>query len=148
MLTEMQLWKQQKEASFYIINELRKYIDESNKKIVVKISQTSGEEKEKLIETSKKYLQSYKKISGSGYLNVLTKYLKTLLTDDTFADKLDNNTGKLAFKNGVMNLETKQFREGILPSDFITETIPYDYTPTDYDYLKGVLKKILNNIAE
>ncbi len=37
MLTDKQLWKQQKEPSFYIINELRKYIDESNKKIVFKI---------------------------------------------------------------------------------------------------------------
>jgi phage/plasmid-associated DNA primase len=145
MLTEMQLWKQQKEPSFYIINELRKYIDESNKKIVYRISQSSGEEKEKLIETSKKYLQSYKKISSSGYLNVLTKYLKTLLTDDTFADKLDNNKGKLAFKNGVMDLQTKKFKDCIEWCDFITETIPYDYTPSGYDNVKSVLKKILNN---
>ena len=148
MLTETQLWKQQKEPSFYIINELRKYIDNSNKLIVFRISQTSGEEKEKLIETSKKYLQSYKKISSSGYLNVLTKYLKTLLTDDTFADKLDCNSGKLAFKNGIMDLETKVFKEGIECCDFITDTIPYDYTPSGFDYIKEVLKKILNNNDE
>jgi phage/plasmid-associated DNA primase len=145
MLTETQLWKQQKEPSFYIINELRKYIDSSNKLIVFRISQTSGEEKEKLIETSKKYLQSYKKISSSGYLNVLTKYLKTLLANDTFVDKLDCNSGKLAFKNGIMDLETKVFKDKIEWCDFITDTIPYDYKPSNFDYIKGVLKKILNN---
>ena len=148
MLTESQLWKQQKEASFYIINEVRKYIDESNKKIVARISLAFGEEKDKLIEVSKKYLQSYKKISSSGYLNVITKYLKTLLTDDSFADQLDNNPSKLAFKNGIMDLKTKVFREGIQADDYITDTIPYHYSPSGYDYVKGVLKKILNNNDE
>ena len=73
MLTTNNLWKQQKEPSFYIINELRKYIDESNKKIVYKISQTEGDEKERLIKISQTYLKSYKNISASGFLNVLTK---------------------------------------------------------------------------
>ena len=148
MLTDNQLWKQQKEPSFYIINELRKYIDESNKKLVYKISQTEGEQKEKLIEKSKIYLKSYKSVSGSSYLNVLTKYLKTLLADDKFVDKLDANKGQLAFKNGIMDLETKLFRKGILSSDFITQTIPYDFTKGDEtkkEFVKSVLLKILNN---
>ena len=151
MLTDNQLWKQQKEPSFYIINELRKYIDESNKKLVYKISQASGEEKDKLIEKSKLYLKSYKTISGSSFLNVLTKYLKTLLADDKFIDKLDANKGQLAFQNGIMDLETKIFREGILPSDFITQTIPYDYCKGDEskkEFVKSVLLKILNNNVE
>jgi phage/plasmid-associated DNA primase len=148
MLTETQLWKQQKEPSYYIINELRKYIDESNKKTVYKISKTDGDEKEKLIETSKKYLKSYKSISSPSFLNVLTKYLKTLLADDAFAEKLDNNKGMLSFKNGIMDLRTKEFRHGILSEDYITQTIPYDYQPSTFEYLKGVLKKILNNNDE
>jgi hypothetical protein len=36
-----------KEPSFYIISELRKYLDESNKKVVYKISKAYGEEKKK-----------------------------------------------------------------------------------------------------
>lgn len=148
MLNDKQLWKQQKEPSFYIINELRKYIDISNEKNTQKISQTEGEQKEKLIEISKFFLKSYKEISKPAFLNVLTKYLKTLLTDDYFADKLDNNKGQLAFQNGIMNLETKEFREGILWSDYITDTIQYDYKPSNYTYLKSVLKKILNNNEE
>lgn len=151
MLTDNQLWKQQKEPSFYIINELRKYIDESNKKLVHKISQASGEEKDKLIEKSKVYLKAYKTISGSSFLNVLTKYLKTLLADDKFADKLDSNKGQLAFQNGIMDLETKVFRQGILSSDFVTQTIPYDYlrgNESKKEFVKSVLLKILNNNVE
>lgn len=151
MLTNLQLWKQQKEPSFYITNEVRKYIDESNKQLVEKIAQTEGEQKEKLIEKSKVYLSSYKKISTSSFLNVLTKYLKTLLADDKFADKLDANKGILAFKNGIVDLETRQFRAGIQSDDYITQTIPYDYNPADQDkkeFIKRALLKILNNNQE
>lgn len=151
MLTFNNLWQQQKEPSLYIISELRKYIDESNKKIVHQISQTDGEQKDKLVEKSKIYLKSYKLISSSSYLNVLTKYLKTLLTDNSFENKLNNNAGFIAFKNGIVNLETKQFRAGIQADDFITQTLNFDYCVADADkkqFVKDVLLKILNNNTE
>ena len=148
MLTTSQLWKQQKTPDFYITTELRKYIDESNKKIVAKIAMTDGEEKDKLIGRSKNYLKAYKEISSSSYLTVLIKYLKPQLTNDLFANQLDNNKGKLAFKNGIMDLETKIFRNGILWNDFITDTIQYDYIPSTTEYIKSVLLKILNNNTE
>lgn len=151
MLTDKNLWMQQKESSFYIINELRKYIDESNKTLVYKISQTNGDEKDKLVEKSKLYLKSYKTISSSGFLNVLTKYLKTLLVDNSFETKLDNNSGFIAFKNGIINLETKEFRIGIQADDFISQTLEYDYVvaePNKKQFVKNVLLKILNNNEE
>jgi phage/plasmid-associated DNA primase len=151
MLNDKQLWKKQKEPSYYIITELKKYIDISNEKLVKKISKTKGVEKEKLVEISKIYLKSYKSISSPSYLNVLTKYLKTKLNDDTFAEKLDTNHGKLAFKNGIVDLQTKEFRKGILSSDFITDTIPYDYQKgieSKKEFLYNVLLKILNNNKE
>jgi phage/plasmid-associated DNA primase len=152
MLSDKQLWLKQKEPSFYIINELRKYIDESNKKVVWKISQSEGDTKAKYIEQSSAYLRSYKSISTSGFLNVLTKFLKTLLADNTFAEKLDNNAGFLCFKNGIMNLETKEFRIGIQADDFISQTIPYDYSPLidikKQSEIKEILLQILNNNKE
>jgi len=151
MLTDKQLWEQQKEPSFYITNELRKYIDESNKKVVFQISKAEGETKEKLIEKSKIYLKSYKTTSSSGFLQVITKYLKTLLTDNKFEEKLDNNSNKLAFQNGIMNLETKEFRHGIYAEDYITNTIPYNYSEANLEkkqFIKEVLLKILNNNKE
>ncbi len=151
MLTNKNLWIQEKEPSFYIINEVRKYIDESNKKIVFQISQTDGDSKDKLVEKSKLYLKSYKLISSSGFLNVLTKYLKTLLADNSFDSKIDNNAGFIAFKNGIINLETKTFRAGIQADDFISQTLDYDYVianPKKKQFVKDVLLKILNNNEE
>lgn len=152
MLTESQLWRQQKEPSYYIINELRTYIDKSNKKTVYKIAKTHEEDaKKKLIDLSEKYLKAYKSTISSSFLNTLTKCLKTLLVDNTFVDKLDNNPNKLAFQNGIMDLKTKEFKRGILSSDFITKTIPYDYNKGDLikkNFVKSVLLKILNNNSE
>ena len=50
-----------------------------------------------------------------------------------------------------MDLETKVFRQGILSSDFVTQTIPYDYCKGDEskkEFVKSVLLKILNNNVE
>jgi hypothetical protein len=47
----------------------------------------------------------------------------------------------MAFQNGIMDLKTKIFRNGMLASDYITKTIPYDYVKSDYKFLKSVLKK-------
>ena len=54
----------------------------------------------------------------------------------------------MAFQNGIMNLKTKIFRNGILAGDYITKTFPYEYVRSDYKYIKSVLKKILNNNDE
>ena len=57
MLTDNNLWRQQKEPTFYISNEIRKYIDYSNKQIVNKLADLVDEtERNPLIEQSKKYL--------------------------------------------------------------------------------------------
>ena len=146
-----QLWKKQKEPSFYVITEIRKYIDYSNKTIVNKIALTEGEEKEKLIELSKKYLSSYNRINQPSYFSVVVKYLRPQLADDTFTSKLDNNPGKLAFKNGIYDLETNIFRNEILADDFVTDTIPFNYTPADekkQDFIRKKLKEIMNNNEE
>ena len=146
MLAGSNLWRKGGDPSLHIITELRRYIDKSNEKTVVEISKASGDHKDKLIERSKQYLKSYKSVSSSGFLNVLTKYLKTELTDDKFSTKLDNTPDVLAFQNGIVDLRTKEFRKGILSSDFITQTIPYDYTPcSDYSFVKSKLLEILNN---
>lgn len=145
MLADNQLWQQQKEPSYYIIKEFHKYLDCIREFLNNKISHSDGEQKKNFITQLEEWLQLYTMITKSGYLSVLTKMLRPLLSDNDFENKLDNNVGKLAFKNGIMDLETKIFREGIVWSDFITKTIPYDYIPSDTSNVKKVLKPILNN---
>jgi phage/plasmid-associated DNA primase len=94
------------------------------------------------------WLKLYNVITKSGYLNVLIKNLKTLLVDDEFEKKLDNNKGKLAFQNGIMDLETGVFRYGIEWDDYITDTIHYDYVETSFEFIKSKLLLIMNNNVE
>lgn len=149
MLTENNLWKQQKEPTYYILKEFHKYLDFGREELNKKISNCEGEQKKSLIEQLEEWLKLYTYITKSGYLSVLTKNIKTLVCDDDFEDKLDNNPWKLAFKNGILDIKTKTLRPGgILSEDFITKTIPYDYNPVDTTYIKSILKKILNNNDE
>jgi len=151
LVPETQLWKQVKEPTFYVISEIRKYIDYSNAQLANKMIGIDGPEKDKLISTQKEYLKYYTKINTAGYITMCVKNLRAQLVNDTFEEKLDTTPCILAFKNGVMDLKTKTFREGLLWDDFLTDTIPYDWIPADpcrIDYVKSVLKKILNNNGE
>jgi len=146
------LWKSVKEPYTQIVEEIRKYIDYSNMICVKKIQGLpDGPERENLTGTSRIYLRSYITISHGNYMSNISKLLKGILCDDSFISKLDMNVENLAFKNGIIDLKTKQFRNGILPSDFITKTIPFEYFPeceTKKDFVKSVLLKILNNNKE
>ena len=148
MLGDNQLWRKEKEPTFYILKEYHKYLDTTKDKLNMLVSKAEPDDKTFHTLALSHWLSLYTDITGSSYLSVLTKCLKKLLTDDNFSNKLDNNAGFLAFKNGIMNLETKVFRPSILWSDFITQTIEYDYIDCDFEFLKGKLKQILNNNDE
>ena len=52
-------------------------------------------------------------------------------TNNLFFCDLDNNSGNLAFKHGIYDLENNVFREVILSTDFISDTIPSNYTTSN-----------------
>jgi len=148
---DTQLWCQKKEPSYYIVSEIRKYIDYSQNKNSKKIMVTEGLEKDRLIAIQKEYLKFYEKINQSSYTSTCKQYLQAHLVDNHFDEKLDKNFGFMSFKNGVMDLKTGVFRKGIQWDDYITETIPYDYNPPNpikTGFLKCCLKQILNNNDE
>ena len=149
MLDEHNLWKQQKAPAYYITTEIRKYIDELACQNTQQIQNTpEGEAKEALKKITKRIFQAYKTIQTSQILGAITNYLKALLADNKFSDKLDATKGVLAFSNGVMDLESKIFRKGIFWTDYLTDTIHYPYMESNFDFIKSVLLKILNNNKE
>jgi phage/plasmid-associated DNA primase len=148
---ETQLWKKIKEPTYYIISEIRKYIDYSNAQIAIKMIGIDGEEKDKLILMQKEYLKYYTKINANGYISMCVKILRAQLVNDLFEDTLDTMPNIMAFQNGIMDLKTKVFRYGIKGDDNLTDTIKYDWTPPNLvktEFVKSVLKKILNNNEE
>jgi len=149
MLQKNQLWKSQKEAGFFIVEEMHKYLDQGRNHLNHMMNNTDGDEKENYIKELKKWIGFYQLVSSNSYVSGITKFLRSLLADDRFAESLNALKGKLAFQNGIMDLETKTFREGIRYDDYITETIPFNYRPVENtDFVRSKLKLILNNNDE
>jgi phage/plasmid-associated DNA primase len=148
---ETQLWERVKEPFYAIMRMIRKFIDFSQLKNSRMIMIADGAEKEKLIKIQETYMKQYKTINGSGYASQIVKSLRGQLIDNKFEDKLNCNQYQLAFKNGMMDLKTGVFRHGLQWDDYLTQTIPYDWSAANADkkkFLKNVLKKILNNNDE
>lgn len=145
---ETQLWGQVKEPFYAVIGMIRKFIDFSQLKNAKMIMVAEGAEKDKLIAIQETYMKQYQKINASGYSSQMIKSLRGQIIDNDFEDKLNCNQYQLTFKNGIMDLKTGIFRYGLQWDDYLTRTIPFDWTPADTnkkEYLKRELKKIMNN---
>ena len=94
-------------------------------------------ENEKVIDDDEKKnlqksIESGKKIIDSpSFLNHITKSLSELLKDNEFISKLDRNSYCISFKNGIYDVRSEEFREGILPTDFLSKTLNFDYVHKD-----------------
>ena len=80
--------------------------------------------------------------------SMILKLLKDYLYDAEFFGKLDIGKYKVAYKNGILDLKTLEFREGLLSSDMLTKTIPYNYEKASDKLIaeiKAEIKKICNN---
>jgi len=147
------LWRNLKEPLATIITTIQKKIDESISIIANTIDLIDGENEEntKLRDTLKKqeklYEKHYKGVASGGASNQIMKLLKEYLYEKDFLQKLDATPYIIAYKNGILNLKTLEFRTGIYSSDFLTKTLPYDYEKAnEYDkkIVKHELLKILN----
>jgi len=149
VLGDNQLWKPIKDPAYYIILEIRKYIDYSENKVGRMKMATDGEEAEKLHKIRVEYIKQYEKINTPSYISLCKSYLKVPLCDNDFEDKLNVNPNMLAFQNGMVDLKTGELREGgIQWDDYLTDTIRYDYVAPNAKKtkdLRGYLKQILNN---
>lgn len=144
------LWRTTKKPDALVVSHIQREIDEVRENILYKKNRTEDDkEKETLAKLEKKFVGFHKEVSNGSYVSQTLKYLADYLFDADFAKILDNQSGFIAFKNGILNLKTFEFREGILQSDFITKTIPYNYTKknnndADVVAVRTALKKICN----
>ena len=70
---------------------------------------------------------------------MISKHLKTILYDKDFYTISDSHIYEIAFKNGIYDLRTKEFKEGFNDYNYLTSTIDFDYTKPsqeDMDYVK------------
>jgi len=82
---------------------------------------------------------------------MLIMHLRCLIKDNNFIDKLDDKKYFIAFKNGLYNIKQNRFEKGIKDTDYLTETIPYNYMSSndeDKQKVRGILYKICNCYEE
>ena len=148
VLQSNNLWNKVKDPTFQITTQIRKYIDYNTAKISNDLTKCDDEdEHKKMVKTLKMWIECYTIINGSGYMSQLMKNLRPQLTDNEFETKLDVLKYQVAYKNGILDLKSLYFREGLFGSDYITKTIPYNYeasTETDRAIVLKELLKICN----
>lgn len=147
------IWTSSKYAPcYYIKKAFRKITDYNILKLQEKINRddTSEAVKQQLRELSDGISKIGLNASNScSWIAQVHKQLRTLLVDEDFATNLDTTPYTMAFQNGIVDLRTGKLRDGgIIPEDYITKVIRYDYTPnydqTKMDFLLEQIKKIMN----
>ena len=144
------IWCKTKYANEYLIAKTIQYyiknlVDNFWEQYRLAEKPEDKKEIKKGIDEATKYFNS---VGKSSYVGQTAKYLRTLLTDNNFPDKLDNTGGKVVFADGIFDLKTGEFHTGIRKDDFVSFTLSMKYPP-DFGNkkmaeLKNILKKILN----
>lgn len=142
------LWIKLKEPSAMIVTAIEDELDKYSKILTDKLNKIDKEDEVAVSNMRKKIRLVCD--ARSRVVNSMNQYAK-LLTDylwvNNFNEHLDTNIYEIAFKNGMFDLRTGEFRHGLFSTDFITKTLPYDYQPPNEDDIATVrneLKKICN----
>lgn len=138
------LWRIVSNPHATIISHIQNKIDESREiMLILKQKEDDDNEKKKYADKDKLYMEHYKQVGKGAFSSQITKLLQDYLFDSQFENKLDSIPYKIAYKNGIMDLKTLKFRNGIRSSDFITKTIPYNYEEGKMEDIIKIKKELL-----
>ena len=142
------VWSQRKDVTAVVVTRIQTHIDNALEIQYFKKDRATEEEKEKLEDQIISYNKCRCNVSKSGTSSQIIKCLMTYLYDEDFAERLDTTLYQLVFRNGIYNMKTRTFRCGIVPTDFVSKTIPYDWQmeadESQKQYVRHELKKICN----
>jgi phage/plasmid-associated DNA primase len=145
--------KSKKPNEYFIVKTIQHYIKELQDIIWAEIGKEKDKEKKAELTAYKKRIDKwYRTVGQSAFQTQTTKYLRTLLQDDFFYQKLDDTASKVVFYDGIFDLKTGKFERGIKKEDFVSITLSRSYK-MDYDKqkmaeIRAILKKIVNNNEE
>ena len=140
---EEKVWKTGKIGPTTIITKtIKKYFEWNITNISKKLQDSDDKEQEDF----RKYLiEQKRKMDTASVCAQFTTHLKTLNCNDKFKNSLNNTKGKICYQNGIYDIESDSFREGIFYEDNLTFYLPFDYKKA-YPSAKERVKKILMEI--
>ena len=137
-------WRVVNQPCASIISHIQNKIDEAKEIMLILKQRLDDEtEKKKYVEYEKKYNDYYKQVGKGAFTSQIAKILQDYLFDGEFENKLDTTPYQIAYKNGIMDLKTGEFREGLKPQDYITRTIPYNFEKALESDIIEVRKELL-----
>lgn len=143
------LWRITDAPNAKVCNYIQHLIDCSLETLIYKMNRIENEDEKKPLKIIQvAYNNSRAAMADNKENSMILKLLKDYLNDNEFFSKLDINKHNVAYKNGMLDLKTLKFREGLLPSDMLTQTIPYNYEKAEQktiDKVRLELRKICNN---
>ena len=142
------LWGAVKKPHGYVVKIIQNDINDLISNICGAMKGASDEGRKKMEEERKELMKHYAIVAGTGYAPCVINYLTDFLLHEKFSERIDYNIGFLSFKNGILDLKTGVFREGLLPEDYISFTVDFDYKKTKVDresFVWKQFKKVLNN---
>jgi len=135
--TETSLWRETRHPHKIIVDHIHKVMDAHLTDI--------GYSKDD-------YIKDYNHVDSSAFKSGIIDHFKTELETQDFKSCLNVLQDCLPFKDGVLNLETMNFREGLRWDDFLTDTLPYNYprqaTPEAEAFIYDKIKQINNDNDE
>lgn len=141
---KIQLWRAIKKPHSIIISHIQDRIDESCATMSILKERTDDETKKKAFEDDiKKYKAHYRDVGKGAFTAQMINILETELFDSAFESTLDLQPYKMAYKNGILDLKTLEFREGLYSTDLLTQTIPYNYEKAKVEDIAFVRKELL-----
>lgn len=87
------------------------------------------------------YGKIYTKLKTTKFKDNVMKECRELFFDEDFTKKVDSNLHLIAFNNGILNLDTFEFRDG-KPEDYISFSTNVDYNPNLQHYEHAVWPKV------
>ena len=145
-LDKTNLWVHSKKAPLAtIISHLQTLIDLSKEATLFMKSTADEARKKQLTEQEEAFAKFYKVVGGAGFSNHIATLLTEYLAMPDF--ELNSSIHIIAYKNGLLDLKTLEFRRGILSTDMLSQTLEFDYevaTVADMNYVREQVKKICN----
>lgn len=87
---------------------------------------SSSQTMDEIQKVKEQILRNAHRLSENSPKKAVVEELCDILYDNTFYSKLDANPNLLAFNNGVVELDTKNFRAA-RPDDYLSLSVKYDY---------------------
>ena len=146
---KINLWRVTDAPQTKVCNFIQHLIDCSLETLLYKINKIDDEDEHKKLKTIQSIYETYRgNMADNKENSMIIKFLKDYLNNNEFFAQLDVNKYQVAYKNGLLDLKTLIFREGLLPSDMLTKTISYNYEKgleEDINKIRFELLKICNN---